>query len=175
MATEHPLVRAPLRAPTADDPPPPEGWQHSRLLSCKAAIPAVHEKYGRARWLAAVDALHPLPFAVAPAVASRAFHKIKEIFLSCALPFPASSLHLCEAPGGFVQWMASAHPALSSWRWVAVSLPEGPAFRRALLPTFQGDILECDVALVPSLLPKAGFHLVTADGAADMDLSLIHI
>jgi 23S rRNA U2552 (ribose-2'-O)-methylase RlmE/FtsJ len=174
LAVEFPLVRAALRrvddeAEAAASP----SAALAALAAAKARVPVVRAAVGPRRWQAAV-AGPPPPTEVA--VASRAYHKMREIWRSCALPVPERSLHLCEAPGGFVQAVADgvdeAEASGAVWSWVATSLgaphPE-PAW--ALLPMARGtfhwghDVFADDDEVVPA----GAFDLVTADGAVEMD------
>lgn len=99
--------------------------------------------------------------------------------LSCSLISTSNSLHLGEAPGGFVQ--ATSQVAPDDWTWNAVSLNiEGsPKAMLEHLPMkcgnflndlpFEGDLLreECAQEVLKRLSCKAGF--VTADGAVEMN------
>ena len=176
LATEIPLPRAPLRE-TAVHPErglAPRTFHGPGLRDAHAlreSVPDVMSRYGRAAWLGAVPS-PPFPVSAPPhATCSRAYFKMGEIFDSCALPFPSTSLHLCEAPGGFVQWLGDHHPQRNEWSWSALSLPSGPAFARSLLPLDRGTLVEGDVAT--ARFEAGSFDLVTADGAAGMDHSQI--
>ena len=145
------------------------------LRALKRRVPRVVERVGRQAWGACVNA--PAAHSGGPphacgVVISRAFFKMREIFLSCAIPFPSSSLHLCEAPGGFVQWMGKNHPSPSEWSWRAVSLKGGPEFRTDLLPMHRGGVVEGDVLATNECMKNidpGAWDLVTADGAVQMD------
>ena len=111
-----------------------------------------------------------------------------EILLSCGLPRVSSSVHLCEAPGGFVQ-ATGDHLGDPGWQWVATTLapdahPDAPRVGAApLLPTSRGRFVLCDVrdvdACARAVLEEdacratddapRGAELVTADGAVAMD------
>jgi 23S rRNA U2552 (ribose-2'-O)-methylase RlmE/FtsJ len=98
---------------------------------------------------------------------------MKEIAMSCALPLARRSLHVCEAPGGFVQATA-VHAAAADWTWTAISLPprEGvPAFRAEVLPMDRGRVVLADVYAASTLaaVEEGAYDLATADGATDMD------
>lgn len=166
FATEWPVCRATTRCKYDDGEvdehtePRPEYYT---LDALKRRVPVVINRVGREAWLARVTP--PLPHPVAN-VASRAYYKMDEIFKSCALPYPTTSLHLCEAPGGFVQWLARNHPTPAAWTWTALSISGGPAFRTDLLPMDRG------VAITGSVFTfdyNASADLVTADGAVEMN------
>tara|TARA_B110000046_G_scaffold181946_1_gene215023 strand:- start:141 stop:1109 length:969 start_codon:yes stop_codon:yes gene_type:complete len=193
LAVEWPLLRAALdEAPPraqegdADASPPPHTPDGARLAAAKARVPAARAACGEARWRALTDTA--VPRAPRPAVASRAYHKLREILRTCALPLPRASLHLCEAPGGFVQALAdevadaARRPgAATEWRWVAASLQSAGVPRPAHdLPLAHGAFV-CDLPVAGDLLDAAcadalvervgaaAVDLVTADGAAAMD------
>lgn len=160
LAVETPLLRASL-APTCEaqlDLPVSRAAVDLRRV--KAEVPDVRRRVGDACWARRVNT--PLP---REPKGSRAFHKMREMYLTCALPPPASSLHLCEAPGGFVQatrdWVEDR-----PWRWTAATLPDGirPLYDSFLL----GDVL--DPHFQQTIVDATGsVELVTADGALDMD------
>lgn len=174
LAVEWPLVRASLR-PRRDDGEgdalherPSEDAR--RLAEAKNRVPEARARMGANRWNLLVSARTACTphRGGPPAVASRAFHKMREIALSCVLPRPTSSVHLCEAPGGFVQAIGVDAP--DEWTWVAVSQPDGPAFARSLLPLDRGRIVTANVRTddLAAVLPTDA-DLVTADGATEMD------
>ena len=180
LATEYPLLRASIRGTAASEGPEgPEVSEVSeamqRLRAAKGRVPAVvaaRGPHGRSAWAAAVDRTADTARSTRPnhRLASRAYHKMGEMWASCALPFPAASLHLCEAPGGFVQWLGDFHPDPAAWEWRAVSLADGPRFQTDLLRTDRGHAETGDVtALVENPALSGRYDLVTADGAADMD------
>ena len=172
VATEWPLTRASVRRRHTDDPdaPPPPAVDDPafvRLREQRARVPAVIQRVGRTAWYARIDTSR-----ARETVASRAYHKMGEIVESCALPYPATSLHLCEAPGGFVQWLGDHHPTPDAWRWEALSLPSGPEFRCDLLRMDRGRTLAADVqdeSECRAIHASASVDLVTADGAVEMD------
>ena len=116
---------------------------------------------------------------------SRAYHKLREILYTCALPPPRASVHLCEAPGGFVQAARDAAEGEGdgpAWRWRALSLAGGdggaPVPHPDVASDARGRFLEGDVlaaeadAGVRALLEHCAAtpaDLVTADGAVEMD------
>ena len=174
-ATEWPLTRASLRerGEGDDDRRPPTSTAFIRLRDNKRRVPAAIAKHGRKAWSYRVDSLGSHTFARSSrVVASRAYHKMHEIFESCALSFPSRSLHLCEAPGGFIQWLGDSHPSPDAWTWTAVSLETGPRFQTHLLPMRSGTLIQGDVSLTDTLcelILPASFDLVTADGAVEMN------
>ena len=188
-AVEWTLERASVRPATeADEPRPvrasPSGVME-RLGAAKARVPDVRRRLGASAWHGLVDANGRWLRAPRPNVVSRAYYKLHEIVCSCALPLPKRSLHLCEAPGGFVQCTADllaeeaaeaaeeGAAAEAEWSWTAVSrADDGPAFDEERLPMARGGIVLADVldvATTLEALPSATYDLVTADGAAAMD------
>lgn len=147
------------------------------LARAKQAVGTAKAKNMR-RWHALVNSggiMEARARRTAPVI-NRAFHKLHEIAVTCVLPPVTRSIHLCEAPGGFVQCTQRHLAEPGAWKWVGVSLQSdsGPRFATDELPMACGTVLHADVravadcvALCRSALPDADF--VTADGATAMD------
>lgn len=194
LAVEHRLVRASLTStpcgPSDEDTP---RSVVARLDVLKRRVPGTIRRVGSRRWNAIVNA-PPCATHTRSRVANRAYHKLCEILLSCGVPLPRHSVHLCEAPGGFVRcvadlWQEERDRHLSSssdpppWTWRAVSLPctqRGiPSMDSTLVPCDgSGDWHDADIfddATMATLFPSEGdasflpADLVTADGAREMD------
>jgi 23S rRNA U2552 (ribose-2'-O)-methylase RlmE/FtsJ len=205
--TEWPLCRASLRrrsiegdddlstASATDDEE-----QIPRLLTvCKAHVPHVMKRVGENAWRLVVDSdvagvgnLHPPGHAI-----SRSYYKFLEIFGTCALPVPRRSLHLCEAPGGFVQCLGDLIRSSSIesegsdlWTWKALSLPSSeaspplpppPTFSTRRLPLSRGEVhlvdvhdtIACRRRLHESGMLARSCDLVTADGAVASDHTIL--
>ena len=174
LAVEYPLSRAPVdEDATGGEGAQKEGdgpvWE--ALQECKRLVPAAMEQVGIGRWQGWTRTPLPPVLTRQSGVASKAFYKMKEMMLSCALPAPKHSVHLCEAPGGFVQAVASSSP-LSSWKWDACTLQEGLIPRVDVLPMANGNFFFADVLdyeTTCARLDAGGADLVTADGAVSMD------
>ena len=175
LSVEYPLSRASVRPRQPHDPLVCD----ERALSTAAAaldvvkrrVPIVRAAVGATLWDRVVDTQHAgtrMAGCSAGRPVSRAYHKLHEMFQSCSLPSPTTSIHLCEAPGGFVQ--ATAEAATGAWTWTAVSLVDGPQFAPQL-PNASGRAVYADVYddVALAALPVAGACLVTADGAVAMD------
>ena len=182
---EYPLVGASLRERGSHDAL--ESLESSvvslELGRLKAQVPAARESIGRHRWEQIVT---PPADVVRSSqrdprtVASRAYHKLHDMLRTCAIPPPRRSVHLCEAPGGFVQATEDVAPA--DWRWMALSLGAGavPRPAAALLASERGRFIEADVFDVNSCMSHldGSADLVTADGAIEMqhaDLEREHL
>ena len=145
LAVEWPVVRASVRAraegETEDEELSPAMLE---LQELKERVPEVRARLGKRQWDLRVNRARARDEVE---VASRAYHKMREIQLSCALPIPEVSVHLCEAPGGFVQ--AVGVDASPTWRWTATSLASGkrgaPAPAMHLLRADAGRFVEGDV------------------------------
>lgn len=168
FAVERPLVRA-----TVSDTHT-EAMERTKvstaLQSLKERVPWAIARLGAKEWRKRVDALtgHTTP----PHAINRAYSKMREMMLTCALPCPRHSLHLGEAPGGFVQALADIveHRGLKEqWRWTAVSLSGGPAFALDRLPTAHGQAVLHDLRSWQPEDPQARYELVTGDAAVEMD------
>jgi 23S rRNA U2552 (ribose-2'-O)-methylase RlmE/FtsJ len=168
LAVEHFVSRAPVREGTPEERPPSEAF--TELAATKDEVERVRALIGAPEWSRIVNT----PYATTGArSASRAYHKLKEILLSCALPNFEASVHLCEAPGGFVQ--AAAETAPSNWTWTALTLQGGHApIPYATLPVEKGQFIYGDIfdPKATDSLPQ-DVCLVTADGAAEMDHSCL--
>lgn len=163
LAVEDLLVRATLEDGASERPV----VTHSELEAQRRRVPVMVDRIGRLAWERRTSV--PVPLVTPPPV-SRAYYKMVEIQKTCGLRPPTSSLHLCEAPGGFVQAVSHMRGLPDEWTWTAISLGgEGvPAFR------FPGRCLEADVRAIDdtcSLLTGLSVDLVTADGAVEMDHS----
>lgn len=180
-ATERPLIRASARMSEDTEPtltPKISRVQFERLSSAKREVGAFKAANGDRAWKLAVFSLDcSAPVFERSRFISRAVHKLTEIVATCAIPPPQRSLHLGEAPGGFVQ---GTHLFLKElgfeqgWSWVAVSLPGGIAFDTAKLPMTSGRTVLCDMLRVDDAVEAIGegtFDMVTADGAIEMDHS----
>ena len=145
-------------------------WQ--TLQDCKRRVPAAIEQVGIGRWAGWTrTVLPPILMPHRSGVASKAYYKMKELQLSCALPAPKHSVHLCEAPGGFIQAVAST-PSLLSWKWDACTLQHGLIPRVDVLPMANGNFFFADVMdyeRTCARLAAGSADLVTADGAVSMD------
>lgn len=170
-AVEHFLPRAALRRRhphEVTEPPLPSSSIFEELQRTKARVPEMHDLIGRRSWGRLVDCNSKGPRRTRP-LASRAYEKLREIIETCVLDSPTRSLHLCEAPGGFVQ--ATADFASPGWQWKALSLhtPGAPLPAYDLLPLASGEFLTCDVndaeAVAQLLAGDDPVDLVTADGA----------
>lgn len=144
-----------------------------RLRQLKWRVRVAMDTYGEKRWRQMVDVRLPKTSRARPA--SRAYHKMLDIIRACVLPRPARSLHICEAPGGFVQACMDAFPGLD---WRAASREDGgPVFCPSLNAERiwrdgcdDGDIRKGDVRdRVCAWAGASTFDLVTADGAGDVD------
>jgi 23S rRNA U2552 (ribose-2'-O)-methylase RlmE/FtsJ len=181
LATEWGVLKTCVDTTTFSENEEEDSVSKTRLQLLKMRVPEFIHTHGRRAWDSAVSAttrIKPVFTEQPPHVINRAFFKMREMTLSCSIHPPLCSLHLGEAPGGFVQ--ATAQFAKPDWRWCAVSLeggaaiqpmtehlPEGGCFLSNL--PGHGDMLvdECRVAITE----RVGWEcdLVTADGALEMD------
>jgi len=156
------------------------------LQLAKSRVPQYILQHGQEAWNDAIArTTPPLPNLQTPhaGVASRAYFKLKEILKSGGISFSkAVTLHLGEAPGGFVQ--ATQEVVGSNWKWIGVSIEEAGAPRPSQrLPyskglfmtnlTGKGDLLreECRMEVASHVFQcsEGGADLITADGARQMD------
>jgi 23S rRNA U2552 (ribose-2'-O)-methylase RlmE/FtsJ len=166
LAVEYPVLRASIHVVPADTEclahvaQTPTKRAHT-LDELKARVPETKKRVGHAAWYRQFD------FQRTKAPHTRAYHKMREIALSCALDPPSMSVHLCEAPGAFV--VATAEFGAPDWTWIALSSASGLApFDHTLLPSDCGYFVTCDVRSYDECtphVPRSTACLVTADGA----------
>lgn len=178
LAVEYPLLRAPIRImdPVRDTCDQDCSRQDDRLQcteldDLKARVPAEKERVGPRVWEHWINRL-PIATGTRHGLKTRAYHKLKEIFLTCALDPPVMSVHLCEAPGAFVHATSEVADA-SRWKWIAFTLldPNAPVPMDEL-PMKSGQFVYCDVRDYDKCvahLQRGEACLVTADGATEMN------
>ena len=173
-SVEHPIIRAPVRprrkGETVADNVVPLSAAMVQLQHLKERVPFMRDALGPKVW-ERLTAGSPVTLCPTRRPISRAYAKLKEILLTCAIAPPEVSVHLCEAPGGFVQ--AAWDIAPEAWTWTALSLhtPGAPIPARDLLPMHCGSFHGADVFDVESccrVVPGGAADLVTADGAIEM-------
>lgn len=181
LASEIPIHRASLRVRSDSDGPELDGCMtvRERLATIKARVPVVQARIGMKRWNYIVNTQSVMErHNRNRRVINRAYHKMHEIAMSCVLPTVCTSLHLCEAPGGFVQCVSDHMRSPGGvWTWRAVTLQEGISIATdTLLPSDRGRFLLANVlrnedTLVEELRTTFpdGVCLVTADGATNMN------
>lgn len=177
LASEIPLPRAssrPIKENECIDDR--SASAREQLSQCKRRVPYVQSRIGYRRWGQIVN----LPSAIERmnhkrVVINRAYHKMHEIVLSCALRPVATSLHLCEAPGGFVQCTSDHMRSDTGWTWRAVTLRDGVPLPPTTMSWNDGKFLFADVLTeddrveseVAEVFPN-GAEFITADGATSM-------
>ena len=171
-ATEWILTRASVRG--GEESEERTSLEYDSLQVTKRRVPDVIKRVGTTKWYNRVNRPSAEVFKLEKRspVISRAYFKMHEIFESCALPYPKNSLHLCEAPGGFIQWLSDNHPEPNEWMWSSVSIEDGPTFDTSHLPLDRGEIIEGDIFQVERwkrCFVQGSFQFVTADGATDMN------
>jgi len=151
-----------------------------RLSLAKSRVPELQARIGMKRWNSIVNVASSIEHRNRDrTVINRAYHKMHEICMSCVLPHVSSSVHLCEAPGGFVQCISDhlRHPS-KEWSWRAVTLRDGIYVDDRHLPRDCGRFLFADVLseetrvladLNAAFAGNEGVDLVTADGAVEMN------
>lgn len=172
-SVEYPILRAAVRPPRDGESVEHAPWAavapDAELARLQRDVPAAKSRLGASAWHRLVDREFPSPKVPSHAV-SRAYAKLFEILLTAAIKDVGTSLHLGEAPGGFVQALHDSGRARSTWRWRAVSLPDGPAFAIEKLPMDRGEIVYADLLTdAGEIFAEGAYDLITCDGAAEMD------
>lgn len=106
---------------------------------------------------------------------SRAFFKLSEILFSFDIKIPPNSctLHLCEAPGGFVQ-SSLLHFNANLQSFVSVSLDSSIKFHKDIKRNKKGIVIIEDITsvcgsdIIHEHTPEKGYEFITADGAFDV-------
>ena len=145
-----------------------------QLQNMKRRVPQVQQTIGMKRWYSRVKTTSPMERRNSNrTVVNRAYHKMNEIVLSCALKNTRRSAHLCEAPGGFVQCVGDTIADPGGWEWIAITLQseDAPVPSETLLPLKHGSFMYADVLQdAEQCVERIGtVDLVTADGAVMMD------
>lgn len=106
----------------------------------------------------------------------RAYFKLVEIVRTASVTAPSSSLHLCDAPGGFVQAVLSEFPSVKTVRYMSLLAENAPYFSQELRHLRAERIeLDHDSNLLDSRVrtqiaqQSQLYDLITADGAIDND------
>ena len=178
LASEIPISRASSRPQCDHDGDGTDECAsvRDRLAMAKDRVPSVQSQIGMKRWNSIVNVASSIERSNRNRVViNRAYHKMHEISMSCVLPLVTSSVHLCEAPGGFVQCVAH-HLRGGEWSWRAVTLRDGVSVDETRLPKDCGRFLFADVLCEePRIATELGgvfpdgVDLVTADGAVEMN------
>lgn len=190
LAVEWPLVRATFQEETKEeqnDFSSTVSVAFRKLEVAKQKVPGIRQRIGSTRWNALVNAYGKDDGMMSPAssqLASRAYHKMREMILTCGIPTPRCSVHICECPGGFIQYIGhrvrddeKEFDQSLEWKWVALSRPEPPEPATSMLPMDRGiflrvDVYDCDEPLDAALDGRRA-DLVTADGAFEADHSTL--
>ena len=177
LAVEVPVGRAPVSvAPSGPSMRDTDECIHVReqLQNTKRRVPEVQQIIGMKRWYSRVNSSSPMECRNSNrTVVNRAYHKMNEIVLSCALRNTRRSAHLCEAPGGFVQCVGDTIADPGGWEWIAITLQteNAPLPSETLLPLKHGSFVYANVLEeAEQCVGIIGVvDLVTADGAVMMD------
>lgn len=145
-------------------PGPPEVlYTNEELDAAKEGVGEVGLKYGPAAWrsaMACVDPLSTLTHDRTPHVASRAYYKLVELVDHLPLKPCPPFLHLCDAPGGFVQ----AAFDMYGGPWVAHSLQKGPTGKHTEA-TAESGVASAVASAAPGASPTAAaFKNLPPDG-----------
>jgi 23S rRNA U2552 (ribose-2'-O)-methylase RlmE/FtsJ len=161
-----------------------ESFFFDQLDELKKKVPHMKETLGWMEWERRIDGSkrmkrrrderHPC---------TKAFYKLEEMLIHFDIEPFTTSLHLCEAPGSFIQASEDyllKKGRLKGWNWVATSLKNSIPFSSTLPKNgsfLYYDIMdseESDRALEDQRITSL-FEFVTADGASDMDHSSLEI
>ena len=126
---------------------------------------------GEKRWREIVFQPDP-PWNVRKNPTSRAYFKLWEMIKACVIPHYETSLHLCEAPGGFLEACMDLFP-LKKWRAYSLLGPIKFHPKFDALNIQYVDIISNQTDVIKSIrdIFSDGVGFVTADGATDFDHS----
>jgi len=197
FAVEYPILRASVCVSASTTRHSNESWpgKYKQCLPCaelddlKARVPLEKQRIGAQAWEYRINQA-PIATGSRCGLKTRAYHKLKEIFLTCAIDPPSISVHLCEAPGAFVlatsELVSSAalstlstsnSTVIPTWTWIAFTLHDVDApVPMHNLPMESGQFVFSDVRDYDSCivhLKRGEACLVTADGATEMDHATI--
>ena len=186
FAVDHPILPCPMKVCNNMKESKEFTASYKRLCECKNRVRIVLNTHGDVAWRKAVFQEEPLWRTQIPRthVAYRAYFKMWEMSRACAIPKPTRSLHLCEAPGGFVEACCDMYG--ENLDWYATSLHGGPRFVKhlqserilshmsngndILYPEVRQELVECALSKECKDSRESQYYdLVTADGAAAMN------
>ena len=157
-----------------------ESFFFDQLDELKKKVPHVKEKLGWMEWERRIDGSkrmkrrrderHPC---------TKAFYKLEEMLMRFDVAPFKRSLHLCEAPGSFVQASEDyllKRGGVDDWDWVATSLNDSIPFSSTLPKNgsfLYYDIMDSEESerVLDEKRMSSLFDFVTADGASEMDHS----
>ena len=126
---------------------------------------------GEKRWREIVFQPDP-PWNIKKKPISRAYFKMWEMIQACVIPHYDTSVHLCEAPGGFLEACMDLFP-LKTWQAYTISGTikfnlkfNASNIRYADVITEQSDVINSIRTTFPN-----GVGFITADGATEFDHS----
>ena len=141
------------------------------LYISKSNVNSFKNKVGDKKWSKITEPVLPK---TELEICGKAYFKLKEIILTCCLKQPQKSLHICEAPGGFVQATVEAYPHIQTWYACSLTGESNIQFRKNLLDMSKGEILDLEQngnLLEPNVRESFSLKVdfVTADGACMND------
>lgn len=166
-AVEYPLPSIATQDASLDACAPTLPSTTLRLQNTKKQVQLFRDTRGVSQWRAAVSQTPPPKWNLgSKKPVSRGYFKLYEIIKACAIKPPDRSLHLCEAPGGFLEATLDAFPDV---RAQATTLESGPPmssrFGDHRVALDETDLLhERARAELEDLFTDQRVDLVTADG-----------
>lgn len=161
LAVENPLLRGPIKS-TDSFTMRQKSSACLELDNVKEKVEQYKAKAGKS-WRILTEPVIPNS---KREVCSKAYYKLEEIIQSCVLSPPKSSLHICEAPGGFVQCTCDEFKD-DLEQWFAASLKDGIQFKKELLEMSKGSIANQGNILEEQVREEFTMKvdLVTGDGS----------
>ena len=158
--------------------PTPYNDVQNMLLQTKSKIGDYKLKHGCAAWSSAASQIDKkITLGKEKKPINRAYYKLVELIETCILAEPKTSLHLCEAPGGFVQAALEKYPKMQGAYMHSLLADGAPYFSHLLLHNLKTHLLRMYDGDINCPQVRQGIkkevetvEFITADGAVDSDV-----
>ena len=174
FAVEYPIP--PLTKNSNDEPATTEMRDKYYILQQnKERVRLKIDTIGEKRWREIVFQPDP-PWNIKKKPVSRAYYKLWEMIQACVIPHYETSVHLCEAPGGFLEACMDLFP-LKAWQAYSILGPIRFNLKFNATNIHHADVIleqEHVINSIRKTFPN-GVGFITADGATDFDHSNLEV